>query len=346
MTLTTSPTSIRRQPQHHATCGSSCADRPRAQHERPPRRDGRPLARYSDASARPREVVAQGGSGGSVLVVDRDATTFGDRRLLAHLGADEPTENAELVCSRYLEATRGRGCRCRRLAPEDSRIAPLGDLERALRSAEAPPRLPFFEVHQPPAFAGIELPWRSAAADIPDPGALRPPGCSYRLGLLRTQLSIPELRWLAEPPPEGDREPHPASVREVIGALESYEPVRTLTLEALALYGCIGEVSTTVLRAELVRILHSPIVLNRRLRTVALATMEREGLSISEIAIRCGRVKLDRRGNESGETSWLARRLGILPEGGRKSPTPWIHSDVLGLIARRGLGISPREVEL
>jgi hypothetical protein len=166
------------------------------------------------------------------------------------------------------------------------------------------------------------------------------------LELLQTRLSIPELRWVAHAPAEADREPHSVSVREAIGALESYEPVRTLTLKALALYGSIGEVSTTVLRAELIRIQHSPIVLNRRLRTVALATIEREGLSISEIAIRCGRVKLDPRGNESGETSWLGRRLGILPEAGRKSPTPWIHSDVLALIARRGLGVSPREVEL
>ncbi len=67
---------------------------------------------------------------------------------------------------------------------------------------------------------------------------------------------------------------------------------------------------------------------------------------MSEIAIRCGRVKRDSRGNESGETSWLARRLGLLPEGGHSTPTPWIHSDVLGLIARQGLGVSPREVEL
>jgi hypothetical protein len=67
---------------------------------------------------------------------------------------------------------------------------------------------------------------------------------------------------------------------------------------------------------------------------------------MSEIAIRCGRVKRDRRGNESGETSWLARRLGLLPEGGQSTPTPWIHSDVLALIARSGLGLSPREVEL
>ena len=67
---------------------------------------------------------------------------------------------------------------------------------------------------------------------------------------------------------------------------------------------------------------------------------------MSEIATRCGRTKRDSRGNLSGETSWLARRLGLLPEGGQTTPTPWVHSDVLGLIARRGLGIAPREVEL
>jgi hypothetical protein len=31
---------------------------------------------------------------------------------------------------------------------------------------------------------------------------------------------------------------------------------------------------------------------------------------------------------------------------GKPRPTPWVHSDVLALIARDGLGISPREVEL
>jgi hypothetical protein len=67
---------------------------------------------------------------------------------------------------------------------------------------------------------------------------------------------------------------------------------------------------------------------------------------MSEIAMRCGKIRCDSRGRTSGETSWLARRLGIAPEGGRSTPTPWIHTDVLALIARRGLGISPREVEL
>ena len=136
------------------------------------------------------------------------------------------------------------------------------------------------------------------------------------------------------------------SLREAIACLQDYEPVRTSTVWALLRYRGDGEVSTTVLRAELQRVQHSPIVLNRKLRQVVLATIEREHLSMSEIAIRCGRVKRDASGNESGETSWLARRLGILPEGGRDMPTPWIHSDVLGLISRQGLGISPREVEL
>jgi hypothetical protein len=79
-------------------------------------------------------------------------------------------------------------------------------------------------------------------------------------------------------------------------------------------------------------------------------TVQRElrlgALSMSEIALRCGRVKHDRRGNTSGQTSWLARRIGQKPEGGGDRPCPWIHSDVLALIARDGLRLSPHEVEL
>jgi hypothetical protein len=101
-----------------------------------------------------------------------------------------------------------------------------------------------------------------------------------------------------------------------------------------------------VLRAELVRVQESPIVLNRRLRETLLARLERDALSLSEIAMRCGRTKRDAAGNLSGETSWLARRVGILPEGGRHEPTPWVHSEVLALIAREGIGVSPREVEM
>jgi hypothetical protein len=114
----------------------------------------------------------------------------------------------------------------------------------------------------------------------------------------------------------------------------------------LARYCEDASVATTVLRGELERLRDSPVVLNRKLRQTVLAAVERQGLSMSEIAIRCGRVKRDSKGAASGETSWLARRVGILPESGASNPTPWVHTDVLALIARNGLGISPREVEL
>jgi len=267
------------------------------------------LARYIDGDGQPREVIARPAAAASTLVVDRDRTG-GDQRLVAHLGADEPAGNAALVCSGYLQdAATGRG-RCRALEADDERIAPF----------EHPQ-----EVEQTPL--------HTRAAELVDRL-----GSAYTLEAVRTTLSIPELRWC--------RSRQPLSVREAIASLESYEPVRALTLHALSLHGRRDAISTTVLRAELTRVQESPIVLNRRLREGVLAAVERQQLSMSEIAIRCGRVKRDRNGNESGETSWLARRVGLLPEGGRSTPTPWIHSDVLALIARHGLGVSPREVEL
>ena len=122
--------------------------------------------------------------------------------------------------------------------------------------------------------------------------------------------------------------------------------MRTLTEQAIAQHEKDHNVSVTRLRSELERLDGSPVVLNRRLREAVLDAVDRGGTSMSEIALRCGVVKRDRRGKVSGETSWLARRIGIMPEGGEKSITPWIHSEVLGSIARKGLRISPREVEL
>jgi hypothetical protein len=252
-----------------------------------------------------------------VLVVDRDADTLGDRRLVAHLGADEPPENAAVVCRLYLDAAKASSHRCRSLREEDLQTEPLAE--------EYMPR------------------WTSLQRDCRHQ-LLDRDGRLHQLELVQTGMSIPELRWQRLSPREPEQ--RSVSLRDVVGALERYEPVRTLTRSALALHDADPAVSVTVLRAEFERVLVSPIVLNRGLRDAVLATITREGLSMSEIAARCGRVKRDSRGNESGETSWLARRLGMLPEGGQESPTPWIHSDVLGLISRRGLGISPREVEL
>jgi hypothetical protein len=320
MTPTLSSTSpIQRRTAGRETGASQRRRRARARRERSSGADRRLLGQYIDRQGRAREVIARQGAAGSVLVVDRDCATRGDRRLVAHLAADEPAENAALVCSRYLEDGAASRCRCRLMTDEDARSAPFAPQQEAEVNTELDP------------------------SDAPCVDEL---GCRYRLELVQTGMSIPELRWCRRRPRLALADCEPASVREVVAALESYEPVRTLTIRALALHGGTGEVSTTVLRAELARVQESPIVLNRRLRETVLATINRQELSMSEIAIRCGRVKRDRKGNESGETSWLARRLGLLPEGGRSTTTPWIHSDVLGLIARRGLGISPREVEL
>jgi hypothetical protein len=319
-TLSNQPQSSRRTVRGDARAPSR-TDRPRlrggreTEHNKRWRR--RRLARYLDWNGHRREVIARRGVAGSVLVVDRDAETLGDRRLVAHLAADEPPENAVLVCRLYLDDSKANGHRCRSLREEDLQSEPLDEEDTSE--------------------------WTSLQRDCCH-HLLDSAGGLHQLELVQTGMSIPELRWQRLSRRQGEQ--RTVSVRDVIAALERYEPVRTLTRSALALHDADPTVSVTVLRAEFERVLVSPIVLNRGLRDAVLATMTREELSMSEIAVRCGRIKRDGRGNESGETSWLARRLGMLPEGGHESPTPWIHSDVLGLISRRGLGVSPREVEL
>ena len=277
------------------------------------------LGQYVNQSGQPHEIVACPGAGDSVLVVDRDAVTLGQPQLVAHLACDEPAENARLICEQYLADEAGRWCR--RVVSEDLDVIPY-----------------FQEIDS-------DLPPEPDAATYADVIADRH-GRSYRLELISTRTSISEMRW-QQCPPDGQAGPvRVLSTREVIALLESYEPVRTLTRGAVAAYRQQPDVSVSVLRGEIRRICASRIILNRRLRETVLKVARTEGLSLSEIAMRCGRVKYDSRGNVSGETSWLSRRLGLAPEGGETSPTPWVHSDVLALIARRGLGISPREVEL
>lgn len=278
-----------------------------------------PLGRYTDTTGRAREVIAGRRGDGCVLVVDRDVLTLGDRRLVAHLAVDEPVENAALVCAHYLrDAHRGR---CRRVTAEDL-------------------------TGKPPSEEDEESQRFMRETDLVGQSAGAGEDVIYRLELTCTDAAARELRWCRHSRRGGSAAPTPVCLREAVGALERYEPVRGLTRRMLTRYRDDASVSTAVLRGELERLCESPIVLNRKLRQTVLVAIERHGLSLSEIAIRCGRVKRNSKGNASGETSWLARRVGILPESGSSRPTPWVHSDVLALIARNGLGISPREVEL
>ncbi len=274
-----------------------------------------PLARYRDADGCTRELLAVPGLGGSMLVLDRDATTLGDRRLLAHLASDEPPENAALVCRLYLQGPAPR--RCRRVVPTDLEHAPFASVERC--SAAEPPTLE---------------------------NELRARGFVYRVGPMADERATAQLRWSRAPSRGRESAWEQVKLRDVVGALERYEPVRALTEQALARHREDQGVLSTRLRDEFDRLCTSPIVLNRALREAVTDAIERRGMTMSEIALRCGVVKRDRHGNPSGETSWLARRVGLMPEGGAQTPTPWVHSDVLATIARRGLGVSPREVEL
>jgi hypothetical protein len=275
------------------------------------------LGRYADRKGHAREVVGLPGALGSVLVVDRDSSTLGDVRLLAHLASDEPPRNARLVCDSYLADSRGRWSRP--VTPEDLETVPFAREQLLDARAGAPP-------------SEVEL------TDCH--------GRRYRLQVIPGERCSLQVRWCrSSSDSHGDRL-QAVSVRDVIACLESYQPVRSLTLEALAFYRGEPQVSVAMLGLELERVDRSPLVLNRLLRETALATIERQGLSVSEVAKRCGRVKRDPRGRVSGETSWLARRLGIVPSAGESEPTPWVHTDVLALIAREGLRISPREVEL
>ncbi|MGP0102490.1 MAG: hypothetical protein ACLPUT_12840 [Solirubrobacteraceae bacterium] len=260
-----------------------------------------------------REVVSLQRPDGSTLVVDYQLGTLSDGRLVAHLAPDEPPENAQIVCELYLaDDTKGR---CRAVTREDF------DLTR----------------HATPPPSGADAPTAVDAVKDAD-------GHVYRIRELPTLETMGELRWTRSREPGREFGFNAVSFRDVVAAVEAYEPARTITTQALT--RCARNLSTRRLREEYERLMGSPIVLNRGLREAVQRELRLGVLSMSEIALRCGRVKRDTRGNVSGETSWLARRIGQMPEGGEQKPGPWIHSDVLALVARDGLGVCPREVEL
>jgi hypothetical protein len=262
-----------------------------------------------------REIISLARPDGSTFVVDRLARTAGDGRVVACLAPDEPPENASIVADLYL-ADESKG-RCRLLTPEDL------VLTRSVSSLASTTSTVL--KHSPLLDGG---------------------GYCYRIRELAVGRSVPELRWARSRLHDEQDSPETVTLRDVIAHLQDYEPARALTIQALAAYREDPSCSTCTLDDELARLQASPVVLNRRLREAVLAAVKYRGLTMSMIAQRCGRTKRDSAGRVSGETSWLARRIGQTPEAGNQTPSPWIHSAVLALIARDGLNVSPHEVEI
>jgi hypothetical protein len=273
------------------------------------------LGAYTDGRGRARELLSIPAAHASMLVVDRVASSGADPRLVAHLDEDEPGENAGIVAALYLADARGR--HCRPLRGEDF-------ADPALSEGDGEP--------EALTRASMVLPEQLCAGD----------GSTYRLELVANGSAIPEVRWRQQ---DRNGVVTTVTVRRAMASLESYEPVRGLSEQVIEKHRHDPFVSVAALHSELERVRDSPIVLNRGLREAVLKATK-GGVTMSEIAMRCGRIKRDANGSESGETSWLARRIGTLPESGHRATTPWVHTDVLALIARDGLRVAPREAEL
>ena len=263
-----------------------------------------------------RELVGLARPDWSTFVVDRLARTAGDGRVVARIAASEPPENAAMIAEMYLADEPRRG-RCRLLSADD--------LART-RPASSPTSIESTVLEHAPLLDGE--------------------GYCFRIRELTTGRSVPEPRWARSRLHDEQEPPEPVTLRDVVARLEDYEPARALTIEALAAYREDPSCSTCTLDGELQRLQASTIVLNRGLREAVRGAVKFRGLSMSEIALRCGRTKRDRAGRVSGETSWLARRIGQVPESGEQHPSPWVQNDVLALIARDGLRVCPCEVEL
>ncbi len=81
------------------------------------------LGSYIGPDWRVREIVSVPAAGGSTLVIDSDAITGLDKRLVAHLSSDEPPVNMRLICAMYLADEEGRYC-ARVTAQDRERIPP------------------------------------------------------------------------------------------------------------------------------------------------------------------------------------------------------------------------------
>jgi hypothetical protein len=170
---------------------------------------------------------------------------------------------------------------------------------------------------------------------------------TYQLALTastRDEQRVRELRWTRFT--QEDPRRRPCTLREVVGALEAYEPARAMTLAAIVRYEREPEPpSAGKVRGELSRLDESRYVLNRGIREAVLNATESGLVTMSQIAARCGHLH-EGKPDGCGDTSWLQRRIGLMRDSDADEPSPWIDNAVLARIAREGLGIDPSSVEL
>ena len=79
------------------------------------------LASYTDAEGVRHELLTWRGAACSTLVVDRESRQA-TPRLVAHLAADEPAENARVVCEDYLQRAQQGLCRFRAMSSRTSAL--------------------------------------------------------------------------------------------------------------------------------------------------------------------------------------------------------------------------------
>jgi hypothetical protein len=298
---------------------TATATRTRANAPKPKQsKRGSCLGRYrEDDTSAVRSIVALAGAGGSVVVVDQLAGTKADARVIACIAAEEDPGNAALIAQLYL-ADENRG-RCRELTREDLAAPPTKEAGDAGQDDEA------------------------VADDYTD-GVLDGEGVRYSIRELDGgDGAARELRWARR---NAGGVWQALTLRETIGHFEAYEPFMAMTGAAVAANNDDRAVGVATLHCELRRQQDSPIVLNRGIRAAVLRAVNEQGLSLSEIAARCGRRHSGCDDFSSGDTTWLQRRIGVKKEAGSERPTTWVHTDVLALIARDGLGLAPHEVEV
>jgi hypothetical protein len=301
---------------------------------KPRRTKGPELARYREPETGAwRAIVALSAKDGATLVVDRLVGTKADARVVARIAPEEDASNAQLMATMYAEDPE-RGV-CRELTNED--------MQGAAEQSRS--------VNDPGDNAGAET-GAEVEADAEDVAPVDPTmvlhhddGGSYSLRSVncRPNGASQELHWVCEKAGECKT----MTLRDTIAHFEAYEPFMAMTTAAIAAGPGQQNVSVAILKSELKRQEESPTVLNRGIREAVLkAVNDREDLSLSVIAARCGRQHNRANNCVSGDTTWLQRRIGIRNESASDKPTHWVSTEVLALIARKGLGIAPREVEV